>query len=91
MIKYEGSYPLLALEEIDDVTLALGGDSCFISLWNWKQNEVKCKVFGHPGSVQCISFYHPYLVSSGGDSKLKIWDIREAHTSLGLIATNRKM
>ena len=76
VLKYQGEYPLLGIEEVDENVLAMGGDSCFITLWDWKKQEVKCNVFGHPGSVLSISLCKPYLISSGGDSKLKIWDIR---------------
>jgi WD40 repeat protein len=76
-VKYKGEYPLLGVEEVGDGVLALGGDGCFITLWNWKHNEKFCRVFGHPGSVMSLSSYHPFLVSSGGDSKIKIWEVRE--------------
>jgi WD40 repeat protein len=60
--------------------LAFGGDGCGITLWDWKKKEVKCRVFGHPGSVLSLSYYDPFLVSSGGDSKIKIWQIMELST-----------
>jgi len=83
MVKYQGSYPILSLEQVDEHLLAIGGDGCCITLWNWKKKDVNCRVFGHPGSVLSLSFYHPFLVSSGGDSKIKIWQINEAaHLSI---------
>lgn len=50
-----------------------GGDECYITIWNWRREEVKCNIFAHPGSVLSLSFYSPYVISSGGDSKIKIW------------------
>jgi WD40 repeat protein len=54
-----------------------GGDDCFITVWNWRQRTISSKLFGHPGSVLCLAGYFPYLLSAGGDSKLKIWKIED--------------
>lgn len=74
-VKYQGQFPILALSEIDDSNLIFGGDGCFITLWNWRKQEIRCKTFGHPGSVLSVSYYNPFVVTTGGDSKIKVWEI----------------
>jgi hypothetical protein len=34
---FENLYPLLAIEEVNNNVLALGGDDCCITLWDWKK------------------------------------------------------
>lgn len=72
---YKGKYPLLTLEEIDNETIGFGGDDCTIILWNWQKQVRRCRVFAHPGSILLLSYYYPFLISAGGDSKIKIWII----------------
>jgi WD40 repeat protein len=73
MRKYTGKYPLLTLVQLDEQSVAFGGDDCFITIWNWNLDIVKYKCFAHPGSVISLSMSHPYIYSMGGDSRIRIW------------------
>jgi WD40 repeat protein len=73
---YVNKYPLLALVEIDEETVAFGGDDCFITIWNWSKEVVRYKCFAHPGSITSLSTCSPhFLYSIGGDSRIIAWRI----------------
>lgn len=57
--------------------LVFGGDDCYLIFWNWSKQEVVNKVFGHAGSVTCIFYFFPYMLTCGGDNKIKIWEMNQ--------------
>lgn len=71
---YNGIFPVLAVAEMEEGNLAFGGDDSVITIWNWRENTVINKIFSHLGSTTSISFCSPnFLFSTGGDSKIIIW------------------
>lgn len=70
---YKGNYPILVIKEFNDEVLILGGDDCYLVLWNWKKGEIIRKEFGHAGSVTYIDVMNEYVFTSGGDNKFRFW------------------
>jgi hypothetical protein len=56
---------------VSDDVIAFGGDDCYINFWNWRTLQFLGKYFGHAGSVTLIYANLPYILTAGGDHKLK--------------------
>ena len=71
----DSGYPILTITEISDGVVAFGGDNCVVTVWNWRNNYVISRSFGHLGSVSTLFTYQNGLYSLGGDTKLKKWAV----------------
>jgi WD40 repeat protein len=72
--KYEGIFPLLTLAELDENTVAFGGDDCLITVWDWRKDMIMHKCYAHLGSTTSLTVCFPNLLYSiGGDCKIKVW------------------
>lgn len=67
----ESEYPVLAVAEVEEDVIAFGGDDCYLNLWNWKTMQCLGKYFGHAGSVTLIYCNPPFILTAGGDHRLK--------------------
>ena len=62
---------MLTITQVSDDIIAFGGDDCYINLCNWKSLEILGKYFGHAGSVTLIYSDATFILTAGGDHKLK--------------------
>ena len=77
-------YPVLVVEEVRESILAFGGDDCYITIWNYQINATLGKVFGHAGSVTYLLMENGFLMSAGGDCKVKMWEVSDKiHLAVG--------
>lgn len=73
------------VSQISEDVIAFGGDDCYINFWNWRNMEYLGKFFGHAGSVTLIYSVSEYILTAGGDHRLKEWNINTLGASKSAI------
>ncbi|KAL7086634.1 hypothetical protein ACP275_13G013000 [Erythranthe tilingii] len=58
------------------VFIASGSEDCEVYIWDRETAELICKLAGHSGTVNCVSWHpvDPYMLASGSDDHtIRIW------------------